>query len=141
LLNRGRTVVPEVRVGHNVPVSGSVTVLPTLTNIAYDDHGLVTAVVQHHESGEVLMVGWMSKDAVDQTVRSGLVTFHSRSRNRLWTKGETSGNVLHLKGIRLDCDGDTLLVLADPAGPVCHTGSATCFTGRDVDVSGGQASS
>jgi phosphoribosyl-ATP pyrophosphohydrolase/phosphoribosyl-AMP cyclohydrolase len=94
-------------------------------------------VVQHHESGEVLMVGWMSAAALDRTVRSGLVTFHSRSRGRLWTKGETSGNVLRLKGIRLDCDGDTLLVLADPAGPVCHTGNVTCFAGRDVELSAG----
>lgn len=113
------------------------TVLPDLANVAFDDRGLVTAVVQHHESGEVLMVGWMSAAALDRTVRSGLVTFHSRSRERLWTKGETSGNVLRLKGIRLDCDGDTLLVLADPAGPVCHTGNATCFAGRDVDLSAG----
>ena len=119
-------------------VPGSATVLPTLANIVFDDRGLVTAVVQHHESGEVLMVGWMSREAVTGTVRSGLVTFHSRSRGRLWTKGETSGNVLHLKGIQLDCDGDTLLVLAEPTGPVCHTGNATCFAGRDLDLSAGE---
>jgi phosphoribosyl-AMP cyclohydrolase len=112
-------------------------VLPELANVAFDDRGLVTAVVQHSETGEVLMVGWMSQEALHHTVGSGLVTFHSRSRGRLWTKGETSGNVLRLKGIRLDCDGDTLLVLADPAGPVCHTGNATCFAGREIDLAAG----
>jgi phosphoribosyl-AMP cyclohydrolase / phosphoribosyl-ATP pyrophosphohydrolase len=118
-------------------VPESQTVLPDLANVAFDDRGLVTAVVQHHESGEVLMVGWMNAEALAGTVRSGLVTFHSRSRGRLWTKGETSGNVLRLKGMRLDCDGDTLLVLAEPAGPVCHTGNVTCFAGRDLDLSAG----
>jgi phosphoribosyl-AMP cyclohydrolase len=113
------------------------TVLPDLANVAFDERGLVTAVVQHHLSGEVLMVGWMSAPALAATLRTGLVTFHSRSRGRLWTKGETSGNVLTLKGMRLDCDGDTLLVLAEPAGPVCHTGNPTCFAGRDLDLSAG----
>jgi phosphoribosyl-AMP cyclohydrolase len=119
-------------------VPGSASVPPSLADIVFDDRGLVTAVVQHHETGEVLMVGWMSRKAVSGTVRSGLVTFYSRSRGKLWTKGETSGNVLRLKGIRLDCDGDTLLVLAEPAGPVCHTGNVTCFAGRDLDLSQGQ---
>ena len=123
--------------GSESPEPESRTVLPDLANVAFDDRGLVTAVVQHHESGEVLMVGWMSAEALASTVRSRLVTFHSRSRGRLWTKGETSGNVLQLKGMRLDCDGDTLLVLAEPAGPVCHTGNATCFAGRDLDLSAG----
>ena len=115
----------------------SPAVQPDLANVAYDDRGLVTAVVQHHQSGEVLMVGWMSAEALAATVSSQLVTFHSRSRGRLWTKGEMSGNVLRLQGIRLDCDGDTLLVLAEPTGPVCHTGNLTCFAGRDLDLSAG----
>jgi phosphoribosyl-AMP cyclohydrolase len=119
------------------PEPESRTVLPDLANVSFDDRGLVTAVVQHHQSGEVLMVGWMSAAALATTLRSGLVTFHSRSRGRLWTKGETSGNVLTLKGMRLDCDGDTLLVLAEPAGPVCHTGNRTCFADRDLDLSAG----
>ena len=113
------------------------TVVADLANVAFDDRGLVTAVVQHHESGEVLMVGWMSREALARTVSSRLVTFHSRSRGRLWTKGETSGNVLRLQGMRLDCDGDTLLVLAEPVGPVCHTGNVTCYAGRDVDLTVG----
>ncbi len=89
--------------------------------------GLLPAVVQHWQSGEVLMLGYMNAEALAETQRSGHVTFHSRSKNRLWTKGESSGHVLQLKSIRVDCDADTLLVQADPHGPTCHTGTSSCF--------------
>lgn len=93
----------------------------------FDDNGLVPAIVQHARSGEVLMLGYMNEDALAATVESGFVTFWSRSRQALWRKGETSGNVLRLVELRQDCDGDTVLVLAEPAGPTCHTGEPSCF--------------
>lgn len=89
--------------------------------------GLIPAVVQDHRTGELLMVGYMNADAVAQTLTSGFVTFFSRSKERLWQKGETSGNRLDLRGIFTDCDGDALLVLAEPYGPVCHLGTRSCF--------------
>jgi phosphoribosyl-AMP cyclohydrolase / phosphoribosyl-ATP pyrophosphohydrolase len=91
--------------------------------------GLVPAIVQHWLSGEVLMLGYMDAQAIEVTRASGLVTFHSRSKGRLWTKGENSGNVLRLKSLHADCDADTLLVLAEPAGPTCHRGTSSCFDG------------
>jgi phosphoribosyl-ATP pyrophosphohydrolase/phosphoribosyl-AMP cyclohydrolase len=89
--------------------------------------GLVPAIVQHASSGSVLMLGYMDRAALSATLARGRVVFFSRSRQRLWEKGETSGNVLQLVDVRADCDIDTLLVSALPAGPVCHTGSASCF--------------
>lgn len=90
-------------------------------------NGLVPAIVQDVDSQKVLMLGYMNEEAYQRTIASGKVTFYSRSRQCLWTKGETSGNYLLLKDILLDCDGDTLLVKAKPTGPVCHTGKDTCF--------------
>jgi len=90
--------------------------------------GLIPAVVQHWRSGRVLMLGYMNRDAVAQTLQSGKVTFFSRSRQRLWMKGETSGHVLEMRSMHADCDGDTLLVLAEPSGPTCHRGTESCFT-------------
>ncbi|MEI7038168.1 bifunctional phosphoribosyl-AMP cyclohydrolase/phosphoribosyl-ATP diphosphatase HisIE [Fulvimonas yonginensis] len=89
--------------------------------------GLVPAIVQHWLTGEVLMLGYMDAEALAATRASGLVSFHSRSKGRLWTKGESSGNVLHVRALRADCDADTLLVLAEPAGPTCHRGTRSCF--------------
>ena len=89
--------------------------------------GLVPAIVQDAATGSVLMLGFMNAEAIDQTRATGRVTFFSRSKQRLWTKGETSGNFLELVSITSDCDNDTLLIKARPNGPVCHTGSATCF--------------
>ena len=90
-------------------------------------NGLLPAIVQHWRSGEVLMLGYMNAEALAQTQASGRVTFYSRSKQRLWTKGESSGHVLVLKSIRIDCDADTLLVQADPNGPTCHIGTSSCF--------------
>jgi phosphoribosyl-ATP pyrophosphohydrolase/phosphoribosyl-AMP cyclohydrolase len=89
--------------------------------------GLLPVIVQHWLSGEVLMLGYMNADALVQTQSAGQVTFFSRSKQRLWTKGETSGHVLTLKSMRKDCDADTLLVLAEPHGPTCHNGTSSCF--------------
>ncbi len=89
--------------------------------------GLVPAIVQDHQTREVLMVGFMNPEAWEKTVRTGMVTFWSRTRNTLWTKGETSGNFLGVRRIWIDCDDDTVLVEAEPKGPTCHTGARTCF--------------
>ncbi|QMW02112.1 bifunctional phosphoribosyl-AMP cyclohydrolase/phosphoribosyl-ATP diphosphatase HisIE [Spirosoma foliorum] len=89
--------------------------------------GLIPAVIQDAETGKVLMLGYMNREAYDKTTAENVVTFFSRSKQRLWTKGETSNNFLHVKEILIDCDGDTLLIKANPAGPTCHTGADTCF--------------
>jgi phosphoribosyl-ATP pyrophosphohydrolase/phosphoribosyl-AMP cyclohydrolase len=93
---------------------------------------LVPAVAQHMHTGTVLMLGYMNREALKQTLQRGRVVFYSRSRQRLWEKGEESGNILRLVDIRLDCDVDALLVTAIPTGPVCHTGTATCFGDQAV---------
>lgn len=98
-------------------------------------NGLVPAIVQHAITGRVLMLGYMNVEALEKTQSSGLVTFYSRSRKCLWTKGETSGNKLEVKSIELDCDADTLLVTARPAGPTCHLETTSCFD-RDVERPG-----
>lgn len=99
-----------------------------LDNLDWDKGaGLLPAIVQDADSGAVLMLGYMNREALAATQASGRVTLWSRSKNRLWTKGETSGNFLKLTGIAADCDGDTLLVMAVPEGPACHTGTPTCF--------------
>jgi phosphoribosyl-AMP cyclohydrolase len=93
--------------------------------------GLVPAIVQQHDTGEVLMLGWMDDEALHRTLTTGRGTFWSRSRQEYWVKGETSGNKQHVVEVRLDCDGDTLLVKVDQEGPACHTGARTCF---DADL-------
>ncbi|WP_419237356.1 bifunctional phosphoribosyl-AMP cyclohydrolase/phosphoribosyl-ATP diphosphatase HisIE [Photobacterium leiognathi subsp. mandapamensis] len=107
-----------------------------LTNINWEKvAGLIPAIVQDNASGQVLMLGYMNEDALQKTLDTKQVTFWSRTKERLWTKGETSGNVLQLKSIQLDCDQDTLLVQVDPIGPTCHFNTTTCF---DSDESGTQ---
>lgn len=95
------------------------------------DDGLVAAVVQQHDSGEVLMLGWMDDEALSRTLSTGRATYWSRSRQEYWVKGDTSGHVQWVKEVRLDCDGDTLLVKVDQVGAACHTGDRTCF---DADL-------
>jgi phosphoribosyl-ATP pyrophosphohydrolase/phosphoribosyl-AMP cyclohydrolase len=90
-------------------------------------NGLLPAIVQHYLTGEVLMLGYMNTEALSQTQASGYVTFYSRSKQRLWTKGETSGHVLQVKSVSVDCDADALLVQVDPQGPTCHLGTSSCF--------------
>ena len=98
-----------------------------LSSIAFDPNGLVPAIAQQHDSGEVLMLAWMNREAVTETVATGRVCYFSRSRNALWRKGETSGQVQHLRELRVDCDGDTLLLLVEQQGVACHTGRRSCF--------------
>jgi phosphoribosyl-ATP pyrophosphohydrolase/phosphoribosyl-AMP cyclohydrolase len=95
--------------------------------IEFDQQGLVPCVVQDFASGEVLMLAYMSSRSLEMTLESGDLHFHSRSRDELWKKGETSGNLMHLRQLRYDCDGDSLVALVDPAGPACHTGERSCF--------------
>ncbi|MDH6341980.1 phosphoribosyl-ATP pyrophosphohydrolase/phosphoribosyl-AMP cyclohydrolase [Parabacteroides sp. PFB2-12] len=90
-------------------------------------NGLLPAIIQDNNTSKVLMLGFMNQEAYDKTVKTGKVTFYSRSRECLWTKGETSGNFLQVVSIKEDCDNDTLLIKVNPAGPVCHTGTDTCF--------------
>jgi phosphoribosyl-AMP cyclohydrolase len=108
----------------------------TSPKIVYNDQGLVPAVVQNAATKKVLMMAWMNREAFKLTQETKQAHFWSRSRSRLWRKGETSGNTLTVKEIRVDCDGDTLLLLVDPAGPACHTGNESCFYRRmeDSDV-------
>ena len=99
-------------------------------SLAWDKmDGLLPAAVQDRSTGALLMLGYMSPEALAETLRSGLATFYSRSKGRLWTKGETSGNRLRVASVRADCDGDALLVLAEPEGPTCHLGTQSCFGG------------
>jgi phosphoribosyl-AMP cyclohydrolase len=101
-----------------------------------DGSGLVAAVVQQHDTGEVLMVGWMDDEALHRTLRTGRATYWSRSRQTYWVKGETSGHVQYVKSVALDCDGDAVLVRVDQVGPACHTGDRTCFDAGDLPVTG-----
>lgn len=96
-------------------------------DVTYDERGLVPAIVQDAADGRVLMLAWMDAEALDATLATGDVHFHSRSRGQLWRKGETSGNVLRLVDLAADCDSDTLLVTVDPTGPTCHRGTRSCF--------------
>ena len=95
--------------------------------LRFNDAGLVCAVVQQHDTKEVLMVAWMDAEALRRTVETGAATYYSRSRQEYWVKGETSGNTQRVVEVRSDCDGDTLLVLVDQKGVACHTGTRTCF--------------
>lgn len=98
--------------------------------VTWDRNGLVPAIAQQHDTGEVLMLAWMNKEALEETLATGRVCYWSRSRRKLWRKGETSGHVQRLVEARLDCDGDTVLLLVDQTGPACHTGARSCFFRR-----------
>ncbi len=97
------------------------------TRLKRDPQGLVCAVVQQHDTGQVLMVGWMNDDALEQTLTTGRVVFWSRSRGEIWRKGDTSGNIQRVRSVSIDCDGDAVLVTVDQIGPACHTGKHSCF--------------
>jgi phosphoribosyl-ATP pyrophosphohydrolase/phosphoribosyl-AMP cyclohydrolase len=98
-----------------------------MENLKYDEKGLIPAVIQDAANGEVLMLGYMNKESLRRTMKSGEVWFFSRSRQELWHKGETSGNIIKVKDIKYNCEKNSLLVTANPTGPVCHTGNQTCF--------------
>lgn len=102
-------------------------------NASKNCEGLIPVIIQDNSSLQVLMLGYMNAEAFNKTVAEGKVTFYSRTKNRLWTKGETSGNFLIVRSIATDCDADTLLVRVDPVGPVCHTGAANCFNTRETE--------
>src|SRR6058998_214558 len=104
-----------------------------------DASGLFPAVAQQYDTGEVLMLGWMDDEALHRTLTTGRATYWSRSREAYWVKGATSGHVQHVSEVRLDCDGDALLVIVDQTGAACHTGDRTCFD-ADVLLGGGEAS-
>jgi phosphoribosyl-AMP cyclohydrolase len=115
----------------NSPVSPT-TYLPSEIDVAlaavrFDAQGLVPAIAQQHDTGEVLMMAWMDRAAVTETMRTGRVCYWSRSRQAPWRKGDTSGHIQTLVDLRIDCDGDTLLVLVDQTGVACHTGRHNCF--------------
>jgi len=114
------------------PITAATTYPPAaidemVTTIQFDSQGLVPAIAQQHDTGEVLMMAWMDRDAVIETMRTGRVCYWSRSRRAPWRKGDTSGHTQMLIDFRVDCDGDTLLVLVDQAGVACHTGRHNCF--------------
>ncbi len=98
-----------------------------LESVAFDEGGLVAAIAQRHDTGEVLMLAWMNRDAVRETLQTGRVTYWSRSRQAMWRKGETSGHVQTLRTLRIDCDGDALLLGVDQIGAACHTNRPNCF--------------
>ena len=105
-----------------------------MEEIAFDERGLVPCVVQDWRTGEVLTLAYMNAEALERTCTSGETWFYSRSRQALWHKGETSGNVQRLRSLRYDCDSDSLLALVEPAGPACHTGERTCFHRGDLEL-------
>lgn len=100
---------------------------PMFGEIEFDQRGLAPCVVQDWTTGEVLMLAYVSAESLEMTLETGDLHFHSRSRDELWKKGETSGNFMHLRQLRYDCDGDSLVAMVDPAGPACHTGQRSCF--------------
>ncbi len=109
-----------------------------IARVTFTDDGLVAAIIQQYDTHEVLMLGWMDAEALRRTLTSGRVTFWSRSRQEYWRKGDTSGHIQLVKGARLDCDGDAILVNVDQVGVACHTGTRTCFDTDDLDpVRGG----
>jgi phosphoribosyl-AMP cyclohydrolase / phosphoribosyl-ATP pyrophosphohydrolase len=105
-------------------------------DVKWDALGLAPAIVQDAASGEVLMLAWMNRESLRQTLESGLATFWSRSRGELWVKGATSGNTQAVRAVRLDCDQDAILVRVDPAGPACHTGARSCFLAGEALLDG-----
>ena len=110
-------------------VTSSQTLDPALAaRLSRDPRGLVAAIVQDHDTGDVLMLGWMDDEALRRTLAEGRVTFWSRSRQEYWRKGDTSGHTQHLRSLAVDCDGDALLITVDQVGAACHRGTRTCFT-------------
>lgn len=120
------------------PTAPATTASRGLAALRWDEHGLVPAVVQDARTGGVRMLGWMNAEALRRTLATGLVCFYSRSRQALWTKGETSGNTLAVREVRADCDSDAIVIVAEPAGPTCHTGARSCFYRVLGEANGGE---
>ena len=111
----------KLKVGESLPLEGVLDRLP------YNTDGLIPAIAQQHDTGEVLMMAWMNRAALEETLEKGRVCYWSRSRQKFWRKGESSGQVQVLKEMSFDCDGDTILLKVDQTGPACHTGRRSCF--------------
>ncbi|MCQ9164030.1 MULTISPECIES: phosphoribosyl-AMP cyclohydrolase [unclassified Arthrobacter] len=126
--------MPHLPEPQTVPATPSMEALPEEVSalLKRDGAGLVAAVVQQFDTHEVLMLGWMDDEALRRTLTSGRVTFWSRSRGEYWRKGDTSGHFQYVKAVAIDCDGDALLVTVDQVGAACHTGTRTCFEGREL---------
>ncbi|MCP3668914.1 MAG: phosphoribosyl-AMP cyclohydrolase [Gammaproteobacteria bacterium] len=111
----------KFEIGQSLPWAEVIETLP------FNADGLLPAIAQQHDTGEVLMMAWMNREAMDETISTGRVCYFSRSRQKLWRKGESSGQVQMLKDMRFDCDGDTVLLVVDQTGPACHSGRRNCF--------------
>ena len=120
-MNLSMLVLEKAALGSRFPLE------PVLNALPWNSDGLIAAVAQQHGSGEVLMLAWMNRQALTETLATGQVCYWSRSRQRLWRKGESSGHWQQLVEARLDCDGDAVLLIVDQQGPACHTGRPTCF--------------
>ncbi len=123
-----------VGMSSRIPAERSALDPAIASRLKRDAAGLVAAVVQQHDTGEVLMVGWMDDEALHRTLTTGRATYWSRSRQEYWVKGETSGHVQQVRSVALDCDGDAVLVKVAQTGPACHTGDATCFDSGALEV-------
>ena len=113
-----------------MPKGGGLTLEVALASLKFDERGLMPAIAQQYDTGEVLMLAWMNREALEETLRTQRVCYWSRSRQRLWRKGESSGQVQLLREVAIDCDGDALLLEVDQTGPACHTGRRNCFYNR-----------
>lgn len=111
----------------NAPQGTELSLAEVLDNLRYNDAGLVPAIAQQHDSGEVLMLAWMNRASIEETLHTGQVCYWSRSRQTYWRKGESSGHRQRLRELRIDCDGDAILLLVDQQGPACHTDRRDCF--------------
>jgi phosphoribosyl-AMP cyclohydrolase len=119
--------IPPIFLDQEQHMSAPDATAAVLAALKFDSQGLVATVAQQHDTGEVLMLAWMNRDAVAETLATGRVCYWSRSRQSLWRKGETSGHIQTLKELRIDCDGDAVLLQVEQTGPACHTGERSCF--------------
>ncbi|WP_082418349.1 phosphoribosyl-AMP cyclohydrolase [Flaviflexus massiliensis] len=120
--------------GNSLAETSGVSPARDLSVVTFNDVGLVPAIIQDHENGRVLMMGWMNEEALTRTQQSGRVWFWSRSRGEYWRKGDTSGHRQYVRGIEYDCDGDTLLIQVKQVGAACHTGARSCFDNRTLEA-------
>jgi len=117
----------EFKAYENLKLKNKVSLSEVLNNLTVNDQGLIPAIAQQYDTGEVLMMAWMNKASIEETLKTGRVCYWSRSRQQYWRKGESSGHEQHLVGMRADCDGDALLLLVNQSGPACHTNRRSCF--------------
>jgi len=130
--DRARVAARGGERSQSVDVEAGQTSDDVIANLTFNADGLVPAIAQQHDTGEVLMLAWMDAEALRRTVATRKATYWSRSRGEYWVKGETSGHHQAVVSVAVDCDGDTVLLQVDQTGPACHTGTRTCFTGREI---------